>query len=107
MTLHYLQERQLSEKARELIQFDMDSIRQIVSGQRLPAPDIWLVDPDQYEQNGRLLRDSTTSRLIAYSTESKMFYASDGCNACEGKSDIPAAMLERLHALISGHSISG
>jgi hypothetical protein len=100
MNLHYLHDGQLSEKAHELIQFDVDSIKQIVSGQHLPIPDVWLVDPDQYEHNGRLLRDSTTSRLVAYSTQTKTFYATDGCNTCEGKSDIPEAMMQRMRSII-------
>ena len=42
----------------------------------------WLVDPDQYERNGRILRDSTSPRLIAYTPGTKTLYVTDGCNSC-------------------------
>ena len=73
--MNYLRQRTLSPAAAELIQFDADSIR------RLGSPDVWLVDPDQYEKDGRLLRDSETLRMIAYSTENHVLYATDGCNS--------------------------
>ena len=80
--MNYLMERNLSEGARDLIGFDMDSIRQVVSAQRGHEPDVWLADPDFYERDGRVLRDSPSSRLLAYSRSDRLIYATDGCNAC-------------------------
>lgn len=80
--MNYYRERPLSEKARELIQFDADSIKQVVVSERLPAPETWLVDPDEYEKNGRILRDSQFPRMLAYSAKSGVLYATDGCNSC-------------------------
>ena len=65
-----------------MIQFDADSIRQVVSAQHLANPDVWLADPDAYEKNGRVLRDSDSPRMLAYSTKDQMLYATDGCNSC-------------------------
>lgn len=113
MNLHYLNERTLSPKAHELIQFDVDSILQFVSSQHFAPPETWLVDPDQYEKNGRVLRDSPSSRLIAYSSDGRVVYATDGCNSCArqvvslqdlsglaNNSDIPPDLLNRLVSLI-------
>src|SRR5262245_4844470 len=80
--MNFFSDRVLSESASNLIRFDEDSIRQIVSARRLAAPDIWLVDPDSYEKNGRVLRDSNSARMLAYSTKDQILYATDGCNAC-------------------------
>lgn len=82
MQIVYLTDRTLSSKAQELVHFDVDSIRQVVAGQHSPEPVFWVADPQQYEDNGRILRDSTSSRLIAYSPVDKALYASDGCNSC-------------------------
>ena len=82
MKLNYYSERALSTAAADLIQFDADSIHQIVSAQRLSTPDIWLVDPDAYEKNGRILRDSESPRMLAYSKRDHALYATDGCNSC-------------------------
>ncbi len=82
MDLAYFTERPLSQPVQDLIQFDIDSIRQFVAGQRNEMPDVWLAVPDEYEKNGRVLRDSETSRLVAYSTKSHSLYATDGCNSC-------------------------
>ncbi len=60
----------------------MDSIRQMVTANHGAEPDIWLCDPAGYEKSGRILRDSPSSRLLAYSTADKTIYGSDGCNAC-------------------------
>jgi hypothetical protein len=113
MHLNYFHERRLSPKATELVQFDVDSILQFASSQHLTPPEIWLVDPDQYEKDGRVLRDSTSSRLIAYSSKGNVVYATDGCNSCmrqagsprdlrslAGNTDIPPEMLDRLASLI-------
>lgn len=82
MDLAYFTERPESQPVQDLIQFDLDSIRQFVAGQRDPMPDVWLVVPDGYEKSGRVLRDSETSRLLAYSTKNRALYATDGCNTC-------------------------
>lgn len=72
----------LSSKAEQLVQFDVDSIRQVVAARHGQAPQFWLADPDQYERNGRLLRDSSTPRLLAYAADSRTVYVTDGCNSC-------------------------
>lgn len=82
MKPHRLVERDLSEKAEELIAFDMDSIRQIAAGEHINAPEIWLINPDQYEKAGRIQRDSTSARMLAYSPERHIVFATDGCNSC-------------------------
>jgi hypothetical protein len=80
--MKFFRERKLSQAASDLIQFDADSIRQVVSAQHLANPDVWLVDPDAYEKNGRVLRDSESPRLLAYSTKDQVLFATDGCNSC-------------------------
>lgn len=80
--MNFFRQRELSQPASDLIQFDADSIRQVVSAQRLAGPDIWLVDPDAYEMNGRVFRDSESPRMLAYSTKDNILYATDGCNSC-------------------------
>jgi hypothetical protein len=106
MHLNYLKTRTLSARAMELIQFDVDSIRQVIAGQHAVQPEIWLADPDQYEKDGRVFRDSQTYRLLAYSQSNHILYASDGCNACSRQApdirnvpDIPQDLLERLVTL--------
>ena len=81
--MNFYRERALSAAASNLIEFDADSIRQLVSAQRGAHPDVWLADPDAYEKNGRVLRDSETPRMLAYSTRDHVLYATDGCNSCE------------------------
>src|SRR5262245_33591904 len=80
--MNFLRERIISQAATDLIQFDSDSIRQVVAAQGRAAPDIWLADPDAYEKNGRIFRDSDSPRLLAYSTTDHVLYATDGCNSC-------------------------
>lgn len=80
--MNYYSERKLSPKALELVQFDADSIRQVVAAERLPAPETWLADPGEYEKAGRFLRDSDSPRMLAYSAQSHVLYATDGCNSC-------------------------
>src|ERR1700686_4488950 len=80
--MKFLRERALSQAASDLVQFDADSIRQIVSSQHRSDPDVWLADPDAYENNGRVLRDSETQRMLAYSTKDQILYGTDGCNSC-------------------------
>ena len=81
-TLKFLRERHLSAPASDLVQFDSDSIRQVVRAEQARDPELWVADPDQYERNGRLLRDSESSRMLAYSSEEQILYATDGCNSC-------------------------
>lgn len=82
MKILHLTERMLSPKAEELVQFDMDSIQRVVSAQHGQQPELWLADPDQYEKNGRIQRDSATPRLLAYSATGRTLYVTDGCNSC-------------------------
>jgi hypothetical protein len=82
VALNYFRDHQLSEKALDLVQFDSDSIRQVVSAEHLTSPDTWLVDPDEYEKNGHILRDSESHRMLAYCTKDHVLYATDGCNSC-------------------------
>ena len=81
-TLNFLREHKLSTAGSDLVQFDADSIRQVASSERRDDPDVWLVDPGEYERNGRLLRDSESPRMLAYSTQDQILYATDGCNSC-------------------------
>jgi hypothetical protein len=60
----------------------MDSLRQIAKAKGGELPDLWLFDPDLYEKDGRLQRDSTVPRLLAYSSSMKTLYVTDGCNSC-------------------------
>jgi len=80
--LNWFHNRKLSSTATDLVQFDAHSIGQVVSADGGSSPDVWLVDPDQYERNGRLLRDSESPRMLAYSTKDQILYATDGCNSC-------------------------
>jgi hypothetical protein len=80
--MKFLHDRKLSQAASDLIQFDADSIRQVVSAEHRETPDVWLADPDAYEKNGRLFRDSDSPRMLAYSTKDHVLYATDGCNSC-------------------------
>jgi len=88
--MNFLRERTLSQRASELIQFDADSIRQVISSEGSSNPDVWLVDPDSYEKNGRLLRDSESPRMLAYSRRDRVLYATDGCNSCTRR--VPAGL---------------
>jgi hypothetical protein len=80
--LEYFTSAKLSAAAENLVRFDIDSIRQVAAAKRGKVPEMWLVDPDGYEKGGRVLRDSPSSRLLAYSQSENILYASDGCNAC-------------------------
>src|SRR5215475_5428902 len=80
--MNLFRQRQLSQAASDLLRFDADSIQHLVSARRLASPDVWLADPDAYEKNGRVLRDSDSPRMLAYSTMDRVLYATDGCNAC-------------------------
>ena len=82
MQVFYLTESPLSPRARDLVQFDIDSIRQAAAGKHGAEPTIYLANPEQYEKNGRLLRDSTSPRLLGYAPADNILYANDGCNSC-------------------------
>jgi hypothetical protein len=90
--MNFFRQRALSAAASELIEFDADSIR------RLGSPDVWLVDPDAYEKNGRILRDTESPRMLAYSTKDHLLYATDGCNSCtrQLRSDLKELRPEEL-----------
>ena len=87
--MNYFTGRRLSSAAEDLVRFDMDSIRRVVSAQQGREPETWLADPDSYETDGRVLRDSPSSRLLAYSSQDHIIYATDGCNACTRRLGIP------------------
>src|SRR5262245_46087453 len=87
--VNYFSDRRISDAAQALIRFDVDSIRQVVAAQRSREPEVWLADPDSYEKDGRVLRDSPSSRLLAYSRLDNVIYATDGCNACTRRLAIP------------------
>jgi hypothetical protein len=80
--LKLLAERRLSAGAADLIQFDANSIRQIARAGQAGEPDFWVADPDRYERNGRIFRDSESARLLAYSSSRQILFATDGCNSC-------------------------
>ena len=82
MKMVFFTEHPLTSKANDLVQFDMDSIRQIVASRHGKQPELWLADPDQYERNGQILRDSTSPRLLACSPDGRTLYVTDGCNSC-------------------------
>ena len=107
MNVLYFTDRVLSSKAIALVEFDIDSIRQIVAARHAPLPGLWLADPDQYECNGRILRDSTTPRLLGYSHDSKTLYVTDGCNSCahELEVDLKTLTAGRLLAFAGKNSI--
>ena len=101
-----LRPRQLSVGASDLIQFDADSIKQIA---KPDEPDFWVADPDKYEKNGRVLRDSESPRMLAYSLKKQILYATDGCNACtkpvppqqlRALPDVPVELLNHLISLL-------
>ncbi len=79
--LNYFRKHEFSPAASSLVQFDADSIRQVASADGCDL-DVWLVDPEEYERNGRVFRDSESPRMLAYSTHDQILYATDGCNTC-------------------------
>jgi hypothetical protein len=122
--LYRLHDLDVTPKAQALIDFDMDSIRQVAASDRLKAPELWLANPEQYEMNGRILRDSTSPRMLAYSAERKVLFATDGCNSCthflsadlteldadtlgtlSQESDIKPDLLDRMIAILKNLSI--
>ena len=85
--MQYLRVQKLSETGEALVLFDKDSIRQVVASQHRSEPEVWLADPELYERNGRVLRDSPSPRLLAYSASDHILYATDG----EGPSALRAS----------------
>lgn len=107
----------LTDGARQLVQFDVESVAHMIRAAGDPRPDVWLARPEGYQADGHPLRDSESIRLIAYCHGSQTVYATDGCNACrhhlpqppgklttEGigtfaaETQVPYAMLLRLRA---------
>ena len=88
MRILHLTEQSLSAKAEELVQFDMDSIQRVVAARHEHQPELWLADPEQYEKDGRIQRDSTTPRLLAYSSTTRTLYVTDGCNSCSHEVEV-------------------
>jgi hypothetical protein len=82
MKLEYSTGDPLSKAAEDLVDFDMASIKQVVAASHGRTPEIWLVDSKAYEHNGRALRDSESARLLGYSPQDRILYATDGCNSC-------------------------
>ena len=93
--MNLFREREFSRAASALMEFDADSIRKVVSAQHLAEPDVWLADPDGYEKNGRVLRDSDSPRMLAYSTKDQILYATDGCNSCSRRVHMDLELLPR------------
>lgn len=73
---------QLSDEARKLVDFDVGSIERLVAAERTGPPGTWLAEPNGYQDDGHVRRDSESIRLIAYASEARVLYATDGCNAC-------------------------
>ena len=99
MQVFYLTDSPRSPKAQDLVQFDVDSIRQAAAGKHAAEPTIYLADPEQYEKNGRLLRDSTSPRLLGYSPVDHILYANDGCNSCTHPMATDLRSLHQEHIL--------
>ena len=103
----FLDNRTPSDKALELVHFDCDSILQTVAGKSGVKPTVFLADAERYERSGRLLRDSESPRLLAYSPNDKTLYANDGCNSCTHQLSVDLAKLDAqgLHALAETYKI--
>ena len=84
-----------------------NGIRKIVSAEGLEEPNVWLADPDSYEKNGRILRDSDSPRMLAYSTKDHILYATDGCNSCSRRVHMDLELLprEELKALAEKNAL--
>src|SRR5262245_2634345 len=80
--MNLFRQRQLSQAASDLLRFDADAINHPVSARPWATPNMCLADPDAYEKNGLVPRDSDSPRMLAYSTMDRVLYATDGCNAC-------------------------
>ncbi len=93
MDIHYSSKEALSKNAERLVEFDVDSIRQLVAAEGASEPELWLADPNGYQDGNHTRRDSESIRLIGYSSAEQIVYATDGCNACRHLLD---ARLDRL-----------
>ena len=89
MEIYYVSDERLSAEANELVEFDVDSIRQVLAAERGEEPDVWMVAPNGYQAKGHPLRDSDSIRLVAYSRSSRIVYGTDGCNTCRHILDTP------------------
>ena len=67
MQVHYTDKRELQDSAKELVNFDVGSLLLVVAAERQPEPEFWLAEPGGYEDQGHVLRDSDSIRLMAYS----------------------------------------
>ena len=112
MEVRYSSDETLSNEAERLVQFDMDSIRQLVAAEGAAEPGLWLVDPSGYQDGDHTRRDSESIRLIGYSEDSQTLYATDGCNACrhllEARLDsLPEEVLRRFseHTQLPRHML--
>jgi len=107
MQVFYLTESPLSTRAEDLVQFDVDSIRQAAAGEHSAPPTLYLANPEQYERNGRILRDSTSPRLLGYSPVDHVLYANDGCNSCTHRlpADLKALDKDQLRAFAAINKI--
>ena len=105
--LNYYHDRTLSDAAADLIQFDAGSISLIVNSQGGNDPETWLADPDAYENNGRVLRDSESPRMLAYSKRDHVLYATDGCNSCSRHltADLDALSPEELKQFAAANAL--
>jgi hypothetical protein len=99
MKIHYTEDLELHDEAQALVDFDMESIRRMISAQRDPAPSVWVAVPEGYQQEGHILRDSESIRLVAYVLDSGTIYATDGCNSCRYKSRMEKASPDELESL--------
>lgn len=95
MRLHYFEDHPLPDQARKLVDFDVESVMHVIAAQHDSPPAIWLVDPNAYEKNGRIQRDSASPRLLAYSSARMVIYATDGCNSCHHRVPAPIEKLSR------------
>ena len=103
--MNFTHEKNLSKEASELIQFDADSIRQVVTSRHGSNPDVWLANPDAYENNGRVLRDTESPRLLAYSKSDQVLYATDGCNTCTRRVDLCALTAHELEEFATANEL--
>ena len=99
MQIHYTKDLELHDEARALVDFDMESIRQMISAQHDPEPTGWVAAPEGYQQDGHILRDSDSIRLIAYVANSGTVYATDGCNSCRHNNRIEKSTIDELETL--------
>jgi len=111
----YSSDTPIGHDALDLVEFDMESVTQVIRSFHDTKPDVWLARPEGYVGEGHLLRDSESIRLIAWCRSSSVIYATDGCNTCRhalpapltempeaelrdlaGRTQLPFSMLSRL-----------